>query len=812
MGAFPLSRLVWSAVLILFVASARVLRAEDRIAMVSVDPAVVRLQGPNVAFSLLVNGQTADGRVVDLTHAATYRSFDPFIATVSEYGLVRAVADGRTRIEIDVAGKKLLVPTSVIDSAGQREYQFENDIEPILGRFGCNSSGCHGKAEGQNGFKLSVFGFDPVADHAALVKEDRGRRTLSTAPEQSLLLRKASGRMAHGGGTRLAVGSEAYETLRGWIAAGAPLGRSDARKLERIRVEPRERILAMHGGQQLRVIAHYSDGREVDVTRQSRFHSNNEGLALVSPAALVSALDAPGEAAIMAAFLGEVDVFRVIIPQPATTWTPLARFSFIDELVDQKLTKLNIQPSVVCDDATFLRRVYLDIIGTMPTADEARKFLADTRVDKRAKLVEELLRRPEFADYWALKWTDLLRVDRQALGHQNAYAFYQWIRESYAAGKPLDQFAREIVTAEGPLANTGPANFYKVVSKPGEMASSLSQVFLGIRIACAECHHHPFDRWSQTDYFGMQSFFTPVGVRNSPQGEILLATGDPTTTHPRSGDKIFAHALGMPEPKASLIGERRFELANWMTARENPYFARNLANRIWAHFLGRGLVEPVDDVRATNPPTNPELLDALAKKLVEFQFDMRKLIQAITASRVYQTSSAANATNERDEQNYSRALFRPLEAEVLLDMVCQATGVPEKFQGVPAGVRAIQLWDSKVSHYFLKQFGRPMRVSSCECERHHEPGVAQVLHFLNSPEIQAKLSHEDGTVTRLVHQYADDGRLTEEFYLRCFGRFPTADEKCSAVSYLAKKKDQRRQAAEDLMWSLLNSLEFRFNH
>ncbi|HLW66815.1 MAG TPA: DUF1549 domain-containing protein, partial [Gemmataceae bacterium] len=727
-------RLFWPVTLVLAFTAACIVRADDRIASITVDPASLRMQGPNAAYSLLVTGQTSDGRLVDLTQQARYRSIQPSIATVMEAGLVRAVADGETRIEIETANTKLIVPVTVTGSAQPRVFHFENDIEPILGRFGCNSSGCHGKAEGQNGFKLSVFGFDPVADHAALVKEDRGRRTIATAPEQSLLLRKAAGRMAHGGGTRLAVGSEAYETMRGWIAAGTPFGRNDAPKLERIRVEPRERILSMHGGQQLRVVAHYSDGREIDVTRRARFQSNNDALALVNPSGLVTAFDAPGDAAIMTAYLGEVDVFRVIIPRPATTLTPLPQFNFIDEFVDRKLTKLNIQPSGICDDATFVRRVYLDVIGTMPTAEQARRFLANGQPNKRAKLVEELLHRPEFADYWALKWTDLLRVDRQALGHQNAYAFYQWIRDSIAAGKPLDQFARDVITAEGPLAENGPANFYKVVNKPGEMASSLSQVFLGIRIACAECHHHPFDRWSQTDYFGMQSFFTPVGVRNNPQGEVLLATGDPITTHPRSGEKVFAHALGMTEPKANPAGDRRVELAKWMTAPDNPYFARNLANRLWAHFLGRGLVEPVDDVRATNPPTNPELLDALARNLAENKFDLRKFIGTISASRAYQTSSATNTTNERDEQNYSRALFRPLEAEVLLDMVSQATGVPEKFQGEPAGLRAIQLWDSKVSHYFLKQFGRPVRVSSCECERNHEPGVAQVLHFLNSPE------------------------------------------------------------------------------
>src|SRR5262249_19680245 len=332
--------------------------------------------------------------------------------------------------------------------------------------------------------------------------------------------------------------------------------------------------------------------------------------------------------------------------------------NFIDKFVFAKLKKLNVVPSGLTDDAEYLRRIYLDVIGTLPSAAEARRFLNDKREDKRARLVEELLKRPEFADYWALKWADLLRVDREALGHKRAYAYYQWIRDSIAANKPLDQFTRELLTAEGPLADIGPANFYRVVGNPGEEASTLSQIFLGVRIACAQCHHHPFDRWSQTDYYGMQAFFAPVSLRGSPRGEILVAAGNPQTKNPLTNNIVRAHALGVPEPPIDLSGDRRVVLSKWITAAANPYFARNLVNRTWAHFLGRGLIEPVDDVRTTNPPTNPELLDALAQHFVENKFDFQQLIRTITASRVYQLSSKPNATNERDEQNYSRAMFK----------------------------------------------------------------------------------------------------------------------------------------------------------
>ncbi|MBL8795309.1 MAG: DUF1549 domain-containing protein [Planctomycetia bacterium] len=788
--------------------------AETPVVSVTADPPTVRLQGPNAAYSLLIHGKTTDGKAVDLTGQAKFRTAQPAIASVSESGLVRGTGNGSTTVAIDVAGKQLTVAVRVEGSDQPRLFNFNNDIIPLLARFGCNTSGCHGKANGQNGFKLSVFGFDPEADYAALVKESRGRRIFPEAPEFSLLLRKASGQLAHGGGTKIAPGSAEYETIRGWIAAGMPYGSASDPTVASIRVEPAERVLDMKAPQQLRVIAKYSDGREADVTAHARYQTNNEGVASVSAAGTVTAGEAPGDVAIMASYMNSVALFRAMVPRGEfiANYPALPAHNFIDGLVFAKLQKLNVLPSDLADDAEYLRRVYLDVIGTLPTPAEARSFLDDPRADKRARLVDALVQRPEFADYWALKWADLLRVDRQALGHKRAYAYFRWIRESLAANKPLDQFARELLTAEGALEDNGPANFYKVVNKPGEAANTLSQVFLGVRLSCAECHHHPFDRWGQSDYFGMQAFFAPLAARGAGKSEVMLASGNPVTKIPQTGATIHAHPLGMPMPTANPPGDRRLVLADWLAAPENPYFARNLANRAWAHFLGRGLVEPVDDVRATNPPSNPELLDALAKYLVEQKFDFRQLVRVLTASRVYQLSSRPNATNEKDEQNYSRALFKRLPAEVLLDMVSQTTAVPEKFPGVPAGFRAVQLWDSKVPHDFLKMFGRPVRASACECERVQQPSVAQVLHFLNSKELHAKLEHEGGTVAQLMRQEKDDGKLVEALYLTFYSRLPDEKERTAAVSFLKKEADQRRQAVEDLAWSMLNSLEFIFNH
>ncbi|MDR3636456.1 MAG: DUF1549 domain-containing protein [Isosphaeraceae bacterium] len=786
---------------------------DEAVVAVSVEPAEVRLVGPDASAVVLVHGRTAAGRGLDLTHEAHFRSLDPSVVTLDGQAHLRPVRDGMAKVEVVAAGRNVLVAVRVDESHARRSFNFENDVVPVLSKLGCNASGCHGKAEGQNGFKLSVFGSDPPADYIALTRESRGRRVFPAAPERSLLLLKMTGGLPHGGGTRCAMGSREYETLRAWVAAGMPFGSDSDPRAVSIHLEPRERALAMRGRQQLRVVARYSDGRETDVTRHAKYQSNNDGLATVDEQGLVTAGDTPGDVAVMAAYMGAVDVFRALVPRTE----PLAgsewpEHNAIDALVFRKLRALNIAPSELATDAEFLRRVSLDVIGTLPTAAEARRFLSDTRSDRRARLVDDLLRRPEYADYWALKWCDLLRVDRAALGHKRAYAFYRWVRRSLAENVPVDRFAREVVTAEGPLDAPGPASFFKVVAKPGEAASALAQVFLGVRIACAECHHHPYDRWSQTDYYGMQAFFTPVGVRQTPEGEAVLAGGDSVAKHPRTGATVVARALGGNEPRSAVAGDRRPELADWLSAPGNPWFARNVANRLWAHFAGRGLVEPVDDVRATNPPSNPELLDALARYLVENDYDVPSLIRWITASRVYQLSARPNVTNERDEQNASRALFKRIDAEVLYDMVCQTTGVAEKFPGVPVGSRAVQLWDSKVPHEFLRMFGRPVRASACECERVAEPSVSQVLHLLNAPALQAKLSNESGTVARLERGLRDDPALVEELYLTFFSRPPDDDERKGAVEYLARHSDRRREAAEDLAWSLINTVEFLFNH
>jgi len=784
----------------------------DDYSRIAVTPTNIALEGKDSSMQLLVTGYDTDENPTDLTHLAQY-SLDSEIASVSPTGVIRSRQDGASVITVLFADHQVNVPVTTSHTHARVTLNFENDIIPILSRYRCNTSGCHGKAEGQNGFKLSVFGFDPIADYQAIAMEGRGRRVFPGSPQASLLLRKMSGGIPHGGGIPIRPDRPEYRTMRDWIAQGLPVGSKEDATIASLEITPRQRIFKMGETQQLRAMATLSDGRRLDVTELTQFQTNSPNQAVVDALGHVTASQSPGMAAVMATYMGQVDVLQVFVPrgEAIDAYPDSKRSNFIDGHVLDNLKKLNIIPSGDCDDEQFLRRVYIDTIGTLPTADEARIFLASKNADKREQLIDQLLDRDEFSTYWALKWSDLLRVDRLALGHENAYLYYNWIRESFQENKPLNQFARELLVAEGPLRESPAGLFYKAVPTANKRASAVSQVFLGIRIECAECHHHPYDRWGQKDYFGMQAFFTQLQYKPSRAGEMLLTSGSPVTKHPRTGEVVNAYALGTGMPEQSPEGDRRQVLADWMTATNNPWFASNVANRTWAHFLGRGIVEPVDDVRLTNPPTNPALLDALSQHFRDSGFDYRRLVKTILMSATYQRSPDVNRTNERDEQNYSRYLFKQLEAEVMLDAISQVTGRMEKFEGVPAGSRAIELWDSSVPNYFLKVFGRPVRATACECERVSEPTISQVLHVLNSPEIQKKLSHQDGRIRSIAVDFADNKKAVQEIYLTCFARYPTSDELAAAVEYL-EQADDRQTGLEDVAWSVMNSLEFLFNH
>jgi len=787
------------------VVSAEIIRIEA-------SPPQVALRGKDSSIQLLITGFDATGHAQDLTHQARYRS-SATGADISSTGIVRGILDGASIITARYAGRSIKIPVSITDAQIRQPLSFTNDIIPILSRYRCNTSGCHGKAEGQNGFKLSVFGFDPLADYRAITMEARGRRIFPAAAEMSLLMQKMSGDLPHGGGILIPSSRAEYRKITEWIAAGVPWENKDDVTVVSISLTPDQRILRMGETQQLRVMAKMSNAENVDVTELAQFQSNATSQASVNADGQVTVGQKPGVVAVMATYMGSVDVFRIFIPEgdPIQEYPVVTSSNEIDESIYRQLQKMNIIASAACTDEQFLRRVFIDLTGTVPTADQTALFLSDQDPDKRDKLVDERLESPEFNSYWALKWSDLLRVDRQTLGHENAYQYYSWIKESFRQHKPMDKFARELITTSGPLVDAPAGFFYKAVKSPNRMASTMSQVLLGIRIECAECHHHPFDRWGQTDFYGMRAFFAQVRYKKSSRGEMLIAQGNPVTKHPRTGETIQAFALGTQMPTVNPLNDRRDELANWLTAPENPWFASNIANRTWAHLMGRGIIEPVDDVRLTNPPTNPELLEGLTKAFVGAEFDFRKLLKLIIQTDAYQRSSAVNETNERDEQNYSRFLFKQLEAEVMLDAICQTTGVAEKFQGVPVGSRAIDLWDSSVPHYFLETFGRPVRATACECERISEPTVSQVLHILNSPGIENKLSHEAGTIRQIASDYEDNEIAIQRLYLTFFNRYGDKQEIATAVQYVTHGSN-RRQSLEDIAWSMLNSLEFLFNH
>lgn len=784
-----------------------------------ITPATVSLNGYDAQVGVLVDavGEALDGesQIHDVTLQAHYASSDPSIFTVDAQGVLHSVHDGTALLTVEHDGGHSQIPVDVSDSQLRRDFHFERDIIPLLSKHRCNSSGCHGKAEGQNGFKLSVFGFDPVADHESLTRQGRGRRTSTAAPGTSLLLTKASGILPHGGGVRIAKESREYKRLLGWIQAGVPVGDDSDPHIERIEILPRNRQLEMLRQQQLRVTAFYSDGTREDVTSTATYQVNNEGLADVDGQGVVTIGEHPGQVAVMSSYMGQVATFQASIPQRRDNLDNVVAAypanNAIDHEVNRQLRKLRIAPSGRANDAEYTRRVYLDILGTLPTSDEVLEFLNDESAGKRQRMVNDLLRRPEYADIWALRWSDVLRVDRQKLGHKNAQAYYRWIREQFASNRPFDEVARDIITASGPLANEPAGHFYQVVAKPGERASTLSQVFLGIRIACAECHHHPFDRWSQTDFYGMAGFFQPVSPKQTSRGTLLALSKTRPLVHPRSKTPVLPHALGQPTPDELSEGDPRVELAEWLTADENPFFARAITNRVWARFLGRGIVEPVDDFRETNPPSNPQLLDALAEHFVQSGYDLHELMRYITASETYQRSSQPNPSNLNDEWNYSRGLLKRMDAEVLYDAINQVTGSSDKFQGVPRRSRAIELWDSEVQHEFLRLFGRPQRKTSCECERAGQPSVSQVLHILNSPNLEAKLRHPRGRVLQLASQHPNDIELATTLYLTFFARSPTPDELREATQHFAKSSD-RPNATIDLAWAMMNSLEFLFNH
>ncbi len=782
-------------------------------AEVVVSPAAVALDSPEATQQLLVTARGAGGRPVDRTRTASYESTNPAVVTADASGLLTPHAEGRAEVAVRLGGGVLHVPVEVTGLSRPAPVSFERQVVPILTKAGCNAGGCHGKAEGQNGFKLSVFGFDPGADYQALLMEGRGRRVFPAAPDRSLLLLKAAALMPHGGGKKIDKDSLRYRRLRRWIAEGAAGSSPAEPPVVALEVEPAQRVLAPGETQQLRVTAVDAAGRRRCVTTEAEYESNAAAVAAVDRRGRVEAADAPGEAAILVRYLGHVTVCRVTLPRPGASFPRPPEANFVDRHVWDRLQRLGIPPSAPADDATFLRRAFLDTIGTLPTAAEARAFLGSTDPRRRDRLIDALLDRPEYADYWALVWSDLLRVDKDLVTPRGAIAMTRWLRRQFADNRPYDRFARAVLTARGDTGREGPAALYVVLDSPEALSRSVAQVFLGVRIACAQCHHHPSAPWGQDDYFALAGFFTGVARKKLPGGgDAITSAGGADLKHPRTGAVVAARALGAAPADFANQPDRRAALADWMTAPDNPYFATAIANRLWGHYFGRGLVEPVDDLRPTNPATNEPLLAELARHVRETKYDLKAVTRTLLRSNAYQLSSRATAGNALDGQNFSHAAAKALPAEVLLDALCQVTGAQEKFNGWPEGYRAVQVWDNRMPSYFFRVFGRPLRASVCECERSNEPSITQALHLMNSAEVAAKIRARDGTARRLADSAQSPAEVLDELYLAALARFPTAGERAVLLEAFTAPSADRRAATEDVLWTLLNAKEFLYNH
>jgi hypothetical protein len=791
-------------------------------------PPAVSLKGQDDSAQLVITAQLDAGKLQDLTGDVQYDIADAKIARVTSGGRIVPLANGSTAITARFGDKTVQVTVKAEAMDTDLPINFTNQVVPIFTKLGCNSGGCHGKSGGQNGFALSLLGFVPELDFQTLVKENRGRRLMPAAPDSSLLLLKATGQMAHAGGKRMEVGSDEYKLVRRWIASGTPFGSDKDPVVTKISVSPEHRILSRNNRQQFAVFAHYSDGTVQDVTQRAQYESNEGEIAIVDGAALVRTLDLSGEAAVMARYQAQVAVFRATVPLgvkiPEYKFEPK---TVVDPFTVKKWQELGIVPSELCGDEQFMRRVYLDITGTLPKPEQVKSFVANPDPAKRDKLVDELLETPEYSYLFANKWADVLRVKRRgepgrAVG---TFAFHGWIRNSIARDKPYDQFVREILGATGDETTAPPTVWYKELQTPEQFVDDVAQVFLGQRLACAQCHHHPYEKWSQDDYYGLAAFFTRIGRKNVqlPGGsanqpglhQVIFNRGNGTVNNKRTGQPAKIQPLSGTPMDVPAEEDPRQKLVDWMAGPGNPFFARAVANRYWAHFFGRGIVDPLDDMRVTNPPSNPELLDALAKELVDSKFSLKQLVKVICKSRTYQLTSNPNDFNKHDKQTYARFYPRRMSAEVLYDAVSQVTNTPAAFGGLPADKhapnRAIMLPDEAFASYFLDVFGRPQRLSACECERVSEANLAQALHLLNSQEIQDKLARANGRADLLARDPRPDAEKVEEMFMWTFARRPAPKDLQVALEHINRHAANKKVAYENILWALVNTKEFVFN-
>lgn len=797
-------------------------------------PEAITLDGPFEQAQLLTRQQNPEGQIDDRSadgnSKAKFVSLNETIARVDERGRVYPVMDGSTEIRIEIGGQKLTVPITITNSIDKSDVKFIKHVAPILSKAGCNMGACHASQYGKGGFKLSVFGFEPGEDHDMIVRDRHQRRVNLLNPAESLFLQKPTMAVPHGGAQRLKKGTPDYNLLLAWLAEGAPAPEKEPAKVTHLEVIPNRRVAQQDSTQQLRVVATYKDGTIRDVTAWARYDSMDEGVLAVDEGGRVSVLNR-GQAPIMVRFEGQAEIAMFAVPYQDNI--PLAGWqnqNFVDEHASAKFRELGIEPSPLCDDPTFLRRAFLDATGSVPTAEETDAFLQDTDPKKREKLIDRLLGLtgdPEldiyndrYASYWTLKWADLIRNNSNNVGDQGMWALHNWLRNSFLTNKPFDRFVSEIVTAKGSIYSNGPANYFRINKNSSELAESTAQTFLGIRIQCAQCHHHPFEKYSQADYYSFAAFFSRIGTKNSQEfglfgrETVVMVRSSGEVRHPKTGKNMPPTPLG-GEPVDSDL-DRRIPLAQWLTSKENRLFARSIVNRYMSYLLGRGLVEPVDDMRATNPPTNVALMEALTDQFIESGFDVKQLIRTIMTSRLYQLSSQPTPENLADTKFYSHFLVKRIPAEPLLDAIDLVTGDPTKFQNLPPGTRAIDLPDAEYPNYFLNTFAKPRRVSVCECERMPDENLSQALHTLNGDILTNKIAAPKGRISELLkakteNDDMENAQVVEKIYLSALNRYPTSEEQ-SAVEEFLKTYPSEKECFEDLLWALINSKDFLFVH
>jgi hypothetical protein len=799
------------------------------LAAVDVVPPAVELRGNFDQLQLVVrdrSGEQVTDQSADLTHAAKYESTDANIVTVTETGLLRAVSNGEAKIRV-VSGDQTSEVTVKVDGVSEQPaLDFVRDIAPILSKAGCNMGACHAQQYGKGGFKLSVFGFEPQADRDAIVRDRLQRRANMVAPEDSLFLLKPTMAVPHGGGKRLAKDSVPWQMLVAWLKNGAPDPVKEPVKVTAVNVYPKQRVGQAGLTQQLRVEATYSDGTTRDVTQWTRFDSMDEALLDVDENGHVSSL-AAGQAAIMARFEGQAGISLFVMPyRESIELAGWQNNNFVDELAVKKFRELGIEPSPLSDDSTFIRRAYLDATGTLPTVEQTKAFLASEAPDKRSQLIDELLgltgdperdiHNDDYAAFWTLKWSDLIRNTSNGNSVEQAmWAMHNWMKESFRVNRPFDQFVREMVTAKGSIYSNGPANYFRIFRSSTDLTEATAQLFLGVRLECAKCHHHPFEKYGQEDYYGFAAFFARVGTKNSEEfglfgrESVVVVKTSGEVSHPKTRKRMEPTPLE-GDPRDHEL-DRRIALADWLASTENEYFAKNIVNRYVGYLLGRGLVEPIDDLRSTNPPTNPELMDALAARFVESGFDLKQLLKAIMTSRLYQLSSQPTEQNASDTRFYSHYLVKRLKAEPLLDSIDQVTESRTKFQNLPLGTRAIELPDAEYPNYFLNTFAKPRRASVCECERSPDENLAQALHTLNGDTLTTKLSDKNGRIARLIEEKKPADEIITELYLAALVRTPSDAELAVSREYV-QESPSPHEGYEDLLWGLMNSKYFLFVH